>query len=161
MVLAVNSSLNLHVLGQCTYLGYLLLEAPREYVQHGPLLSINWLWLCPQSGACVRSHAVRRRLFIVLMTAAHISPNVFSLRDFLSNIHVLHLPYIHHHSCLLYITFVQAITSFYYMITCSLTSLALRSRPAAYGLLCLIQVVPCTNAEYFLSSFRVFPRPPT
>jgi hypothetical protein len=26
---------------QCTYLGYFLLEAPREYVQHGPLLSIN------------------------------------------------------------------------------------------------------------------------
>ncbi len=37
--------------------------------------------------ACVRSHAVRRRLFIVLMTAAHISPNVFSLQNFLSNIH--------------------------------------------------------------------------
>jgi hypothetical protein len=68
------------LLEQCTYLGYLLLEAPREYVQHGPLLSINWLRLCPQSGARIRSHAVRRRLFIVLMTAAHISPNVFSLR---------------------------------------------------------------------------------
>jgi hypothetical protein len=30
-------------------------------------------------------------LFIVLMTAAHISPNVFSLRNFLSNIHRLFL----------------------------------------------------------------------
>ncbi len=29
-------------------------------------------------GAPVRSHAVRRRLFIFLMTAAHISPNVFA-----------------------------------------------------------------------------------
>ncbi len=76
---------------QCTYLGYLLLEAPREYVQHGPLLSINWLRLCPQFGACVRSHANRSRLFIVLMTAAHISPNVFSLQNFLSNIHGLFL----------------------------------------------------------------------
>jgi hypothetical protein len=47
--------------------------------------------LCPQSGARVWSHAVRRRLFIVLMTAAHISPNVFSLQNFLSNIHVLFL----------------------------------------------------------------------
>ncbi len=36
-------------------------------------------------GACVWSHSVRRGLFIVLMTAAHISPNVFSLRMFLSN----------------------------------------------------------------------------
>jgi hypothetical protein len=40
----------------------------------------------PIWGARVRSHAVRRRMFIVLMTAAHISPNVFSLRNFLSNI---------------------------------------------------------------------------
>jgi hypothetical protein len=76
---------------QCTYLGYLFLQAPREYVQHGPLLSINWLRLCPQSGTRVRSHAVWRRLFIVLMTAAHISANVFSLQNSLSNIHVLFL----------------------------------------------------------------------
>ncbi len=40
----------------------------------------------PIWGACVRSHAVRRRLFVVLMTAAHISPNVFSLWMFLSNV---------------------------------------------------------------------------
>jgi hypothetical protein len=25
---------------QCTYMGYVLLEAPRKYVLHGPLLSI-------------------------------------------------------------------------------------------------------------------------
>jgi hypothetical protein len=62
---------------QCTYLGYVLLEAPPEYALHGPLLSINWLRLCPHLVAQVRSHAVQRRLFIVLMTAAHISPNVF------------------------------------------------------------------------------------
>ncbi len=36
-------------------------------------------------GASVRSHSILRRLFIVLTTAAHISPNVFSLRMFLSN----------------------------------------------------------------------------
>jgi hypothetical protein len=34
----------------CTYLGYVLLEARREYVWHGPLLSINWLRLCPRLG---------------------------------------------------------------------------------------------------------------
>ncbi len=39
----------------------------------------------PIWGARVRSHAIQRRLFIVLMTAAHISPNAFSLRKFLSN----------------------------------------------------------------------------
>jgi hypothetical protein len=80
---------NYTLLEQCTYLGYFLLEAPREYVQHGPLLSINWLRLSPQSGARAWSHAVRRRLFMFLMTAAHISPNVFSLRNFLSNVHAL------------------------------------------------------------------------
>jgi hypothetical protein len=79
------------LLEQCTYLGYLLLEAPREYIQHGPLLSINWLRLCPQSGAHVWSHAIRRRLFIFLMTAAHISPNVFSLRNFLSTVCVMEI----------------------------------------------------------------------
>ncbi len=56
-------------------------------------------WICPAwspsehlltpalspFGAGVRSHAVQRRLFIFLMTAAHISPNVFSLRKFLGN----------------------------------------------------------------------------
>ncbi len=55
-------------------------------------------------GTRVRSQAVRRRLFIVLMTAAHISPNIFSLRYFLSNIHRLFfmvharsfIPFIHH-----------------------------------------------------------------
>jgi hypothetical protein len=95
------------LLEQCTNLGYLLLEAPREYVQHGPLLSINRLWLCPQSGARVRSHAIRRRLFIVLMTAAHISPNVFSLWNFLNNIHVL-LFIIHSPSFILVIHHIQA-----------------------------------------------------
>ncbi len=103
---------NCTLLEQCTYLGCLLLEAPREYVQHGSLVSINWLRLCPQSGARVRSHAVQRRLFIVLMTAAHISPNVFSLRNFLSNIHVLFLAYVYCHSYLLYITFKQYLHPF-------------------------------------------------
>jgi hypothetical protein len=35
---------------QYTYLGYVLLEAPHEYVLHGPLLSIYWLRLCPHLG---------------------------------------------------------------------------------------------------------------
>ncbi len=46
----LNSSYNEYINEQCTYLGYVLLEAPREYVLHGPLLSINWLRLCPHLG---------------------------------------------------------------------------------------------------------------
>ncbi len=127
---------------QCTYLGYLLLEAPRKYVQHGPLLSINWLRLCPQSGARVRSHAVRRRLFIVLMTAAHISPNVFSLRNFLSNIHALFF-IIHSPTYILIIHHIQ--TSNYILLFTwqihSFISSALHSRPAALGLQCPIHFI--------------------
>jgi hypothetical protein len=100
---------------QCTYLGYLLLEAPREYVQHGPLMSINWLRFCPQFGARMRSHAIQRRLFIVLMTAAYISPNVYSLRNFLSNIHGLFLT-IHSTSFISIIHHIHTtIVSFIYM----------------------------------------------
>ncbi len=120
MVLAVSFSLILHITWQYTYLGYLLLEAPHEYVQHGPFLSINWLRLCPQSGA------VRRRLFIFLMTAGHISPNLFCLRNFLSNIHVLLPLYIHWHSYLLYITFIRTIYILFIYIIFSLFSLFLR-----------------------------------
>ncbi len=44
---------------QCTYLGFVLLEAPCEYVLHGPLLSIYWLRLCPHLGG---PHPKPRRL---------------------------------------------------------------------------------------------------
>ncbi len=121
-------------------MGYLPLEAPHEYVQHGPLLGINWLRLCPQFGACVRSHAVRKRLFIVLMKAAYISPNIFSLRNFLSNIHILLLMTHSHHSYLLYISFIRTIISFIYITFCSTSSAGLHGRPAALGLLCPLQL---------------------
>ncbi len=67
-------------------------------------------------GASVRSHAWRR-LFIVLMTAAHISPNDFSLRNFLSNIHSLFLTvhatsfisFIHHICTHIYIFYLHVL----------------------------------------------------
>jgi hypothetical protein len=71
--------------------------------------------LVPNLGARVRSHAVQRRLFIFLMTAAHISPNVFSLRNFHSNVHVL-LLIVHSKSFIPIIHDIQAsITSFFYL----------------------------------------------
>jgi hypothetical protein len=134
------------LLEQCTYLGYLRLEAPREYVQHGPLLSINRLRLCPQSGARVQSHAIRRRLFIVLMRAAHISPNVFSLRNFLSNIHV---PYfiIHSPSFLLIVHNIHMNNLHpFYLHTFRFTiSAGLHGRPAVLGPLCPLQVCRAKN----------------
>jgi hypothetical protein len=139
------------LLEQCTYLGYFLLEAPREYVQHGPLLSINWLQLCPQSGARVRSHAVRRRLFIFPMTAAHISPNVFSLWNFYGNVHVLFL-IMHSTSFILIIHhFRTSNYSFYYMTNSLFISSVLHSRPAALGLLC-----PIHECESFCHCGTVF-----
>jgi hypothetical protein len=70
--------------------------------------------------ARVRSHAVRRRLFIVLMTAAYISHNVFSLRNFLSNIHRLLLTvhatsfisFIHHIYTHIYTFYLPVYVSF-------------------------------------------------
>jgi hypothetical protein len=127
------------LLRQCTYLGYLLLEAPREYVQYGPLVSIYWPWLCPQFGARVRSHAVRRRLFTVLMTAAHISPNVFSLRNFLSNTHVLFLAYV----TVIHTYYTSHSNNIYILLlwdNYSIISSAPPGRPTALGLLCPIQL---------------------
>ncbi len=77
--------------------------------------------LSPFGGAHVQSHAIQRRLFIVLMTAVHISPNVFSLQKFLSNIQRLFLWYIIISFILiiLYITFICTFTSFYFYMSYS------------------------------------------
>ncbi len=64
--------------------------------------------------ARVRSHVVRKRLFIVLMTAAHISPNIFSLRNFLSNIHRLFLT-VHITSFILFIHHIHAYIYIFYL----------------------------------------------
>ncbi len=96
--------------------------------------------LCPQSGARVRCHAVRRRLFIVLMTAAHISPNVFSLRNFLGTyMYYFHYTFtIIHTYCTLHSS--KHLHPFIYMLNHSFISSALHGRPAALGLLCRIQL---------------------
>jgi hypothetical protein len=71
----------------CTYLAFGLLEAPREHALHGPLLGIYWLRLCPHFGApTLEAMLLQRRLFTVLMTAAHISTNVLSLQLSLSSV---------------------------------------------------------------------------
>ncbi len=82
--------------------------------EHKLTLALSPIWgppseATPSVGAI---YSLRRGLFIVLMIAAHISPNVFSLRNFLSNIHVLFLAYIHRHSYLSYITFNQYLHPF-------------------------------------------------
>ncbi len=104
------------LLEQCTYLGHLLLEAPQRICpawspsEHQLTSALSPIW-----GPRPKSRRPEE-VFIVLMTAAHISPNVFSLQNFLSNILYMYYYsslYIHHHSYLLYITFKQVITSFY------------------------------------------------
>ncbi len=90
--------------------------------------------------ASVRSHAVRRRLFVVLMTAAHISPDVFSLRKFLSNtqglfltVHsnIIHTYYTSHLYARLQLYFIRLVHIF--------ISSDLLGRLAALGSLCPIQ----------------------
>jgi hypothetical protein len=72
-------------------------------------------------GARIRSHAVRKRLFIVLMTAAHISPNVFSLQKFLSNTqglfltahnNIIHTYYTSHLYARLHLYFIRLVHLF-------------------------------------------------
>jgi hypothetical protein len=97
----------------------------------------------PNPGPRVRSHTVQRRLFISLMTAAHISPNVFSLWNFLSNIHLLLSLYIHRNLFLLYITFIRTIYILFIYTTIRFTiSVGLHGRPAALGPLCPLQYLP-------------------
>ncbi len=93
---------------QFTYLGFSLLEAPREHVLHSPLLGMYWLQLCPQFGApTLEAMLLWRRLFIVLMTADNISPTSFPSNCPLlpywpsyfnknnARIHIIHYTHIH------------------------------------------------------------------
>jgi hypothetical protein len=92
---------------------------------------------------------LRRRLFIVLMTAAHISPHVFffssncPLLTYTEHLIIIHgnarIHIIHHSHTNLYYT-----TLYYVTHPCSshtFISSALRGRLAALGSLCPIQVV--------------------
>jgi hypothetical protein len=101
---------------QCTYLGFGLLEAPCEYILHGPLLAMYWLRLCPHSRkGALEATLVWRRLFIALMTAAHISPNDFSLRVFPTSVQwTSYYNTWQRHTFILYITFICTFTSSYY-----------------------------------------------
>ncbi len=85
----LNVSLQEHTyIDHCTYSGFGLLAAPHEHVLHGPLLGIYWLRLCSHFGApMLEATLLRRRMFIALMTAAHISPNVFSLQPSLASVY--------------------------------------------------------------------------
>ncbi len=95
----------------------------------------------PVWGARVRSHAVRRRLFVVLMTAAHISPNVFSLRMFLGYVQELFL-IIHDNSIHTYYTshwYIQLHLLFYISYSYYIfISSGLHGRLAALGSMCPI-----------------------
>jgi hypothetical protein len=132
---------------QCTYLDFSLLKAPREYVLHGPLLAMYWLWLCPHSRErALEATVVRRRLFIVLMTAAHISPNAFSLRVFLTNIRwTSHYNTRQWYAFILYITFIRTVHSHphiihhIHMYIHIFVSSALHGRLATLSSLCPIQ----------------------
>jgi hypothetical protein len=69
--------------------------------------------LSPFRGARVRSHAYPEEIVYSLMTAAHISPNVFSLQMFLSNVQwISHYSTRQLHAHILYITFIRTFTSY-------------------------------------------------
>jgi hypothetical protein len=106
---------------QCTYLGYLLLEAPREYVQHGPLLSINWLRLCPQSGARVRSHRPEEVVYSLNDSCSHLYQRLFPPklpRQHTCTIFIIHSPsfilIIHHIQASIYILLLHDKSLFHF-----------------------------------------------
>jgi hypothetical protein len=98
------------LLEQCTYLGYLLLEAPRKYVQHGPpsehqlTPALSPIWDPHPKPSCPEEV-----VYSPNDSCSHFTQRLFP-PNFLSTIHVLFFII---HSCLLYITFKQAITSLY------------------------------------------------
>ncbi len=134
---------------QCTYLGFGLIEAPREHVLHGPFLDIYWLWLCPHFGAPMpEATLLRRRLFIVLMIAAHISPYIFSLQLSLTSMYWTSYHNIHQckhtYYTLHYIRIISYCITLYYTIpscpSCIFISSVLPGRLAALGSLRMIQL---------------------
>jgi hypothetical protein len=137
----LNISLQEHMfIDHCTYLGIGLLETPRENVLHGPLLGIYWLRLCPHFRVpTLEARLLRRRLFMVLMTAAHISPTVFSLQLFLASMYwtsryniqqCMHTYYTLHSHILYYITLYYITRSH---PSCIYISSVLPDRLAALG----------------------------
>ncbi len=108
----------------CTYLGFGLLEAPREHVLHGPFLGIYWLRLFPHFGApMLEATLLWRRLFIVLMTTAHISPNVFSLQLSLASVYWTSYYYIQQCTHTYYTSHSHNLTLYYIILHDTLTSI--------------------------------------
>jgi hypothetical protein len=72
----------------CTYLGFGLLEALVSMSYMVPFWAYTNSGSVPISGApTLEATLLWRKLFIVLMTAAHITPNVFSLQLSLTNVY--------------------------------------------------------------------------
>jgi hypothetical protein len=126
---------------QCTYMGYLLLEAPRIYVQHGPLPSINWLRLCPQSGAPrPKPHRPEEVVYSPNDSCSHFTQRLFPPKPpqqhtwvisygTLNIIHIFYTSHLHAH---LYLLFTWHDHTF--------TSSDLHGRQAALSPLCSIQL---------------------
>jgi hypothetical protein len=108
---------------QCTYLGYVLLEAPREYVLHGPLLSINWLRLCPHlGGPCLKPRRPEEDVYSPNDSCSHFTQHLFPPKVPQQHTRIISDSRKQYHSHLLYITFIRTFTSFilYILFTYSL-----------------------------------------
>jgi hypothetical protein len=125
---------------QYTYLGYVLLEAPREYVLHGPLLSTNWLRLCPHlGGPRPKPRRPEEVVYSPNDSCSHFSQRLFPLKVsqqhtkiFLAVQAISLTPIIHHIYMHIYIFyFIRLVHMF--------TSSDLHGRLAALGSLCPIQ----------------------
>ncbi len=94
----------------------------------------------PNLGPRIRSHAVRRRLFIVLMIAAHISPNVFPSETSSAT----YMYYFYHTFTVIHTNYTSHSNNIYILLLLgnhSVTSSIPPGRPTALGLLCQIQYI--------------------
>ncbi len=148
-----------HMYWQCTYLGFSLLEAPREYVLHGPLLAVYWPRLCPHSGErAVRSHACPEDgVYSLNDSNSCFIQRLFPPSGLLTNVQrISHYNTRQWHTFKLYITFIRTFTSSYYTSHSyvhshlhSFTSSALLGRLAALDSLCPIQCISTSHLYYY------------
>ncbi len=131
---------------QCTYLGYFLLEAPREYVQHCPLPSINWLRFHPQCGARIpKPRCLEEVVYSPNDSCSHFTQRLFPPKlpqqhtwtvsyDTFNIIHIYYTSHLHKQ---LHLLFTWHIHTF--------VSPDLHGRQAALGPLCPIHYVPTVH----------------
>jgi hypothetical protein len=98
---------------QCTYLGYLLLEAPREYVHHGPLLASTNSGFVPNMGPASEATLAEEVVYSPYDSCSHFTQRLFPPK-LPRNIHELFLT-IHSTSVISIVRHIHASNYIFYL----------------------------------------------